>query len=352
MAQRRMTSLDIIDTDAFLDMSVSAQLLYFHLNSRADDDGFISGTKRIFRMVGCKEDDILMLIKKKFIISFGDGVCVIKHWKINNTIRKDIYRETKYLDYKKTLCIRPNGAYTCNKKEGNIPVPIGYFTVEKLYTDTDTSTERQRNVNVTSTKPIQNVNVTSTKPIQNVDVTSTKPIQNVDVTSTKRIRNVDGTSTSRRRNVDVGKERLGKDRLGKERVGKKRLGKERVKDSNESNPSSNSNEIDIKFAELLEKKIKANFKSQKNKITNIQAWTDTFRKIREIDKREPEEIYFIIIWIHGGRIGEKILPEHAFWSANIQSPEQIRKKWFSLWAQIEQQQKKTITNIDLNAIGL
>ena len=58
MANRRMFSLDVVDTDRFLDMSASAQALYFHLGMRADDDGFVNNPKKICRMTGASEDDL------------------------------------------------------------------------------------------------------------------------------------------------------------------------------------------------------------------------------------------------------------------------------------------------------
>lgn len=112
MAERRMFAKTIIDSDAFLEMPQSTQLLYFHLSMRADDDGFINNPKSIMRNVGCKEDDIRILSGKKFIIPFESGVVVIKHWKIHNYIQKDRYHETKYKDELSTLDTDENGSYT------------------------------------------------------------------------------------------------------------------------------------------------------------------------------------------------------------------------------------------------
>jgi hypothetical protein len=132
MAQRRMTSLEVTDTDAFLDMPSSSQLLYFHLNSRADDDGFVANPKKVLRAIGGNDDDMKVLLLKRFIIAFEDGVCVIKHWRVNNFIRKDIYKPTQYLDLKRTLFIRPNGAYTMSDDGDAIPVPEGHFRLEDV----------------------------------------------------------------------------------------------------------------------------------------------------------------------------------------------------------------------------
>ena len=86
MAKRRMFSQQITDSDAFLDMPLSAQALYFHLGMSADDDGFVNNPKRVQRVIGANEDDLKLLIAKNFIIAFDTGVMVIKHWKINNYI--------------------------------------------------------------------------------------------------------------------------------------------------------------------------------------------------------------------------------------------------------------------------
>ena len=112
MAERRMFAKTIIDSDAFLDMPISAQLLYFHLSMRADDEGFINKPKTIMRVCGCKDDDIKILFAKKFVIPFDSGVVVIKHWKIHNYIAKDRFVETKYKEEREQLQLDENKAYT------------------------------------------------------------------------------------------------------------------------------------------------------------------------------------------------------------------------------------------------
>lgn len=112
MANKRMFSLSIVDSDAFLDLPLSTQALYFHLNMRADDDGFISNPKKISRTIGASEDDLKLLIMKRFVLVFEDGVIVIKHWRMHNTIQRDRYKKTNYIDDLKQLSIKENGAYT------------------------------------------------------------------------------------------------------------------------------------------------------------------------------------------------------------------------------------------------
>jgi hypothetical protein len=116
MAERRMFTKKIIDSDAFLDMPLSTQALYFHLNMRADDDGFINNPKKIMRMIGASEDDIKLLITKRFIIIFDSGVVVVKHWRMHNLLRKDRYTETQYVEEKSMLFLKENGVYT---EDGN-----------------------------------------------------------------------------------------------------------------------------------------------------------------------------------------------------------------------------------------
>lgn len=112
MAQRRMFSMRIVDSDAFLEMPQTAQLLYFHLAMRADDDGFIGNPKRIMRTVGSGDDDMKLLLAKRFLLAFEAGIVVVKHWRIHNYIQSDRYTPTQYLDEKKQLKVKENGAYT------------------------------------------------------------------------------------------------------------------------------------------------------------------------------------------------------------------------------------------------
>ena len=111
MAQRRMFSKKITETDLFLDMPMSSQCLYFHLNMSADDDGFIGNAKTIRRMIGASEDDLKLLLAKEFLFPFDSGVVVVKDWKIHNYIRSDRYNETVYQEEKKQLKQLENGRY-------------------------------------------------------------------------------------------------------------------------------------------------------------------------------------------------------------------------------------------------
>lgn len=122
MAERRMLSKKIVDSDAFMDMALSTQAFYFHLLVRADDDGFVGNPKKIMRMVGASDDEYKFLVGKRFILEFPSGVCVIKHWLIHNLIRGDRYNETQYIDEKKSLFVKENKSYT---EVATIGIPNG-----------------------------------------------------------------------------------------------------------------------------------------------------------------------------------------------------------------------------------
>ena len=112
MAEKRMFSMKILGSDAFLDLPLTTQALYLHLCMRADDDGFLNNAKAVTRLIGATEKDLKTLIEKRFILSFKSGVIVIKHWKIHNTIRKDRQHGTQYSDEMATLKTKENGSYT------------------------------------------------------------------------------------------------------------------------------------------------------------------------------------------------------------------------------------------------
>ena len=111
MADKRMFSLKIVDSDLFLDMPLSSQCLYFHLSMRADDDGFVDNPKKIIKIIGANDDDLKILITKGFVIVFERGIIVITHWKINNYIRSDRRKETMYITEKQSITQTENGAY-------------------------------------------------------------------------------------------------------------------------------------------------------------------------------------------------------------------------------------------------
>ena len=116
MGKRRMFSLDVVDSDEFHDMPIGSKYLYFNLGLRADDDGFLNNVRRVTRNVGCTENDLEILIQKGFIIQFENGIILISHWRINNLIRNDRYKETMYVPEKKNIYIDEYGIYKISEK--------------------------------------------------------------------------------------------------------------------------------------------------------------------------------------------------------------------------------------------
>lgn len=125
MAERRMFAKSIVTSDAFLDMPTEAQALYFQLNMSADDDGFVDNPRSIMRICGASNDAMRILISKKFVLTFEKGdnfLIVIKHWRVNNYIRKDAYRETRYKALMRDLFLDENGSYSTNPGDGHTPL--------------------------------------------------------------------------------------------------------------------------------------------------------------------------------------------------------------------------------------
>ena len=118
MAERRMFAKAIVLSDAFLDMPLSARCLYFTLGMFADDDGFVGSPKAIMRQCGASQDDLIVLIQKRFLLAFESGVIVIKHWRINNYLREDRHKSTTYVEELETLTLDSKGAYTEQKQFG------------------------------------------------------------------------------------------------------------------------------------------------------------------------------------------------------------------------------------------
>ena len=112
MAERRMFSKEIVSSDAFLDMSQTTQNLYFHLGMNADDEGFISSPRTVLRMIGANANDLDLLLAKRYAVGFDSGIVVIKHWKLNNQMRKDRVKDTVYLEEKNMLQEKENGVYS------------------------------------------------------------------------------------------------------------------------------------------------------------------------------------------------------------------------------------------------
>jgi hypothetical protein len=142
MSSKRMFNTQIVDSDAFLSMPLSSQALYFHLGMSADDDGFLNNPVQIARAINASQDDMNLLLLKKFILRFDTGVMVIKHWKINNYIRSDRYKPTLYQDELRQLEVKQDGGYRFigvleNEKTpiNQQVLPVGYQNATEIRLD-------------------------------------------------------------------------------------------------------------------------------------------------------------------------------------------------------------------------
>ena len=140
-----MFNTQIVDSDAFLSMPLSSQALYFHLGMSADDDGFLNNPVQIARAINASQDDMNLLLLKKFILRFDTGVMVIKHWKINNYIRSDRYKPTLYQDELRQLEVKQDGGYRFVGLIENEKTPINTQVLPNGYqTDTEIRLDKIR----------------------------------------------------------------------------------------------------------------------------------------------------------------------------------------------------------------
>lgn len=124
MAQRRMFSLKVVDTDAFCEMPASAQNLYFHIGMRADDEGFYAGVRGLMAKIHASQDDLSVLIARRYILDRGDGVYVIKHWKMNNYLQIDRIKPTEYEEKRIGLYVKKDGSYTLDPLKSANPQAV------------------------------------------------------------------------------------------------------------------------------------------------------------------------------------------------------------------------------------
>ena len=112
MAEKRCFCMSIVDSDAFMEMPLSTQCFYFHLGMRADDYGFVNNPRRIAKLVGASDDDFKLLVSKRFLLLFDNGVVVIKHWLMHNTVKNDRIKLPQYPDIAAKVYIKQNKSYT------------------------------------------------------------------------------------------------------------------------------------------------------------------------------------------------------------------------------------------------
>lgn len=111
MGDRRMFHTAVVESDAFLDLPVGAQALYFHLGMHADDDGFVNSARQVLRKLRRPAKELQQLVTDGFVMDF-DGIMVIRHWLVANTLKADRIKPNQYPQIAEKLYIRNNRIYT------------------------------------------------------------------------------------------------------------------------------------------------------------------------------------------------------------------------------------------------
>ena len=199
MARRRMFSLDIIDTDKFLDMPISAQGLYFHLGMRADDDGFVASPKRVTAVAGCSSDDLKILIDNGFVIGFDTGIVIIKDWRINNYIQKDRYKTTKYIEELQKLEVAKTGSYVYRPYTDSTQNCIQNDIQDGYETDTQVRLGKINNIYCRASTTVDDKKVLDIKQNQSSDTIK----QIVDYLNQKTGKNFKPTTAETKRHINA-----------------------------------------------------------------------------------------------------------------------------------------------------
>lgn len=117
MADRRMFHRLVVESDKFLDLSVGAQALYFHLGMQADDDGFVAGPRLVARQLRRPYKDLQALIDSGFLLDF-DGIVVLTHWRMANSLQNDRLHLPRYTQIAKQLFLNEQKRYTKIRTKG------------------------------------------------------------------------------------------------------------------------------------------------------------------------------------------------------------------------------------------
>lgn len=151
---RRLLTDAIVNADEFITMPASAQGLYLQLMFAADDDGFVKNPRTIARMSNASDDDLQILLTRRYLLQFEHGVVLIKHWRMHNIRKLDRYTPTVYVDEYNSLFVKTNGAYTQNAEEGVSCKGLTVWVPTSL--DTGTTIEQSRNQHRAMAEPQSN----------------------------------------------------------------------------------------------------------------------------------------------------------------------------------------------------
>lgn len=286
-----MFSKKITDTDLFLDMPMSAQCLYFHLNMEADDDGFLGNAKTVRRKIGASEDDFKLLMAKEFIIPFESGVVVIKDWKIHNYIQKDRYNRTMFFEEKSMLTLDENNRYRF-MDTGCIQDVSSVDTQVRLGKDRLDKDIKKNSIEQSSTMQKRS---------------KRSKVDNVPKLSSGCPENVAQSIELEYRDKSIEKEN---------------------KEEPKKPPCKYSDEH-LRLAQKLQNNLINDFPSEMKRV-NIEKWADTFRLIVERDQQTIAAIDYVLDW----------LPKNSFWFGNIRSASKLRTQFEKLKFEIKNEKER------------
>ena len=291
-----MFSKDVIDTDNFLEMPATTQVLYFHLSMRADDDGFVSNPKRILRLTGCSEDDLKILYAKKFIIPFESGVCVIRHWKIHNYIQKDRYNKTIYHDELDKLTVLENGMYEMVDTECIQDVSISDTQVRLGKDSLGKVSQVKDSLELGEYRKEKGLTVTKKQGVQMYDKSTPELEKELELNKEKDIPHSTNADTQSKKQEDS------------ESMKQARFLSQFLFDE--------CRRIDEKFG------------IGKDRVT-VDRWAKDIEKLIRIDKRTFYEVKEVIAWAKS----------HHFWTANIMSGVKLREQFPRLYTQMRKEKQ-------------
>ena len=345
MAERRMFAKSIIDSDAFLDMPLSSQALYFHLSMRADDEGFVNNPKKIQRMIGGSDDDMKVLILKNFLIPFDSGVVVIKHWRIHNWIRSDRITPTNYTEERRLLDFKSNGAYTLNNdpiEEDVSQMSDGCLTDVRRMSDgcqSDVSTGKdslvERRIEKSSEEKYNNNYIKSPNkkyiiPADDSESYNPKPVRKQIPPTVEAVAEY---CSARNNGIDAEEFcdfytargwKVGKDKMVDWQATVRWW--ERNHKSKKPKKVYSEDETAWKAADWMSRKLNAMHPTiQQVSPDTLQTWASVFEKIEKEDMHSPEEILEVMRYAY----------QDDFWSMNISSPWDLRKNYLKLLARAE-----------------
>lgn len=121
MAERRMISKSLLMDNRFLSLSNDTKTLYIYLLSFADDDGIVKRSMMIDSVLRVDDSNYSALEENGLIIpNQNDQIKVITDWNSLQSIRKDIYRQTTYLEVRSQLFMRTDYSYTKDPNDKNV----------------------------------------------------------------------------------------------------------------------------------------------------------------------------------------------------------------------------------------